>query len=92
MKVYECIIDDGKEVYKSKAVAKNKEDLLDIYGGDGDFIKITDISDTILAPPRDYERISNAVERLQIVLLKENYNDIERILICELLNDFLVNR
>lgn len=92
MKVYECIIDDGKNVYKSKAVAKNRDNLLDIYSCDGDLIKITDISDTILAPPRDYERINNAVERLQIVLLKENYSDIERALICELLCDFLVNR
>lgn len=76
-------------MYKSKAVAKKRDNLLDIYGGNGDFIKITDISDTIIAPPCDYERINNAVERLQTVLLKENYSDIESVLICELLNDFL---
>lgn len=44
MKLFECIIDDGTDVYKSLCTAKSKKELLDVYGGNGDFIKIKDIT------------------------------------------------
>lgn len=45
MKLFECIIDDGTDVYKSLCTAKSKKELLNVYGGNGDFIKIKDITD-----------------------------------------------
>lgn len=92
MKVYECIIDDGKEVYKAQAVAKDETDLLRVYGGNGEFIKVTDISNTIIAPAHDYQAINEAGDRLYDVLSTAGYNDIEKTLICALLEDFLTNR
>lgn len=44
MKLFECIIDDGTDVYKSLCTAKSKKELLNVYGGNGDFIKIKDIT------------------------------------------------
>lgn len=92
MKVYECIIDDGKEVYRAQAVAKNESDLLCVYGGNGEFIKVTDISNTVIAPLHDYQAISEAGDRLYDVLSTAGYSDIEKTLIRDLLEDFLTNR
>lgn len=44
MKLFECIIDDGNNVFKSKVAARNKKELLSVYGGNGDFVKIKDIT------------------------------------------------
>ena len=35
MKLYECIIDDGTNVFKTVTAAKNKKELLNVYGGNG---------------------------------------------------------
>lgn len=44
MRLYECIIDDGTDVFKTVTAAKNKKELLNIYGGNGTFEKIKDIT------------------------------------------------
>ena len=44
MKLYECIVDDGKDVFKTLTAAKNKKELLSVYGGNGSFEKIKDVT------------------------------------------------
>lgn len=44
MKLYECIVDDGVDVFKTFTAAKNKKELLSVYGGNGSFEKIKDIT------------------------------------------------
>lgn len=44
MKLYECIIDDGRNVFKTIIAAKNRKELLNVYGGNGTFEKIKDIT------------------------------------------------
>lgn len=44
MKLYECIVDDGQSVFKTVTAAKNKKELLNVYGGNGTFEKIKDIT------------------------------------------------
>lgn len=44
MKLYECIVNDGHEVFKTLAAAKNKKELFSVYGGNGTFEKIKDIT------------------------------------------------
>ena len=44
MKLFECIVDDGNNVFKSTVAARNKKELLNVYGGNGDFVKITDVT------------------------------------------------
>lgn len=44
MKLYECIVDDGVDVFKTFAAAKNKKELLSLYGGNGSFEKIKDVT------------------------------------------------
>lgn len=44
MKLFECIVDDGKNVFKTLTAAKNKKELLSVYGGNGSFEKIKDVT------------------------------------------------
>ncbi len=44
MKLYECIVDDGTDVFKTLTAAKNKKELLSVYGGNGSFEKIKDVT------------------------------------------------
>lgn len=81
LKVYECIIDDGKEVYKEVLTAKNKKQLLDIWGGNGSFEKITEVTNQY---PLSLDSIMQAVidkgfgiaeQRLLIEILR-NYDNV----------------
>lgn len=40
MKLYECIVDDGKDVFKTLTASKSKKELLSVYGGNGSFEKL----------------------------------------------------
>lgn len=44
MKLYECIVNDGQDVFKTLAAAKNKKELLSVYGCNGSFEKIKDVT------------------------------------------------
>ena len=44
MKLYECIVDDETNVFKTMTAAKNKKKLLSVYGGNGSFEKIKDVT------------------------------------------------
>lgn len=58
MKLYECIIDDGTNVFKTVSAAKNKKELLNVYGGNGTFEKIKDITKDTQHMSVDYLRES----------------------------------
>lgn len=58
MKLYECIIDDGTNVFKTVTAAKNKKELLNVYGGNGTFEKIKDITKDTQHMGVDYLRES----------------------------------
>lgn len=58
MRLYECIIDDGTDVFKTVTAAKNKKELLNIYGGNGTFEKIKDITKDTQHMSVDYLRDS----------------------------------
>lgn len=44
MKLFKCIVDDGENVFKTLTAAKSKKELLEIYGGNGTFEKIEDLT------------------------------------------------
>lgn len=76
MKLYECIVDDNKSVFKTTVACKSKKDLLNIYGGNGTFEKITDVT-------KVYGTIS--VEMLEDTLRNAQYGKGEIALITALL-------
>lgn len=87
VKMYECIIDDGENVFKETVPAKNKKELLSVYGGNGTFEKIKDVT-------KDYfgDDIENAVDILRRTLQVGGYGYPENLLICYLLEEHLRNR
>lgn len=58
MKLFECIVDDGTQVFKTVTAAKNKKELLNIYGGNGTFEKITDVTKCY---PIDENKLDNTL-------------------------------
>lgn len=81
MKLFECIIDDGKNVYKSLCTAKSKKELLDVYGGNGDFIKIKDITNEYFD--------ETSAEELRNDLLRTGWGEGETKLIVALLEEHI---
>ena len=72
MKLFECIVDDGTNVYKSLCTAKNKKELLEIYGGNGEFIKITDRTNEYFNETSAEKRWGEGETRLIVALLEEH--------------------
>ena len=58
MKLFECIVDDGTQVFKTVTAAKNKKELLNVYGGNGSFEKITDVTNDY---PIDENKLDNTL-------------------------------
>ena len=61
MKLYKCIISDRSngQVFQRVTAAKNKKELLSVYGGNGDFEKITDVTNDY---PIDIDFLRNTLE------------------------------
>ena len=81
MKIYSTIIDDGKDVYKTFAYAKNKNELLKVYGGNGEFVKIKDIT-------KEYQVDANQVRD---TLLKGGFGLVEADLVFNVIMNSLEN-
>lgn len=58
MKIFECIVNDGNQLFKSVVAVKNKKELLNVYGGNGEFEKITDVTNNY---PVDENKLYNAL-------------------------------
>lgn len=81
MKLYECIVDDGKNVFKTTVATKNRKELLNTYGGNGTLEKITDVTKGYLT--------EESTDKLEDDLLRTGWGDAERKLICALLEQHL---
>ncbi|MDE7298355.1 MAG: hypothetical protein K2N94_05940 [Lachnospiraceae bacterium] len=81
MKLFECIIDDGEIVFKTNIAAKSKREMLDKWGGNGNFEKVTDKTN-------DYFN-EDSIERLNDDLMRLHWGDGERKLICALLEEHI---
>lgn len=81
MKLFKCIIDDDKNVFKAFVAAKSKKELLYVYGGNGTFEKIQDVT-------KDYF-IPESVKKLNDDLLIMQWGEGERRLICALLQQHI---
>lgn len=79
LKVYECIIDEGRTIYKEFIPAKNKKELLKKWGCNGEFIKIKDVTS-------DYPISEKCViEALQM----RNFGQIEQDIIIRALREII---
>ena len=47
MKVFNVVVDDGNSVFKQSIAAKSKQALKKEYKGNGDFIKINDVTKSV---------------------------------------------
>lgn len=77
-KIFKCIIDDGRNVFKEYLPAKTKKELLSVWGGNGDFEKIEDVTKDF---PID-------IDKLRDTLQKAGYGVPEERLICYLVEQY----
>lgn len=60
-KMYEMIIDDGTSVFKCTRLAKNIKNLRDIYGGNGEFVRVKEVTEKFPISTNDvFEALKNA--------------------------------
>lgn len=81
MKLFKCIVDDGGGVFKTLTAAKNKKNLLDVYGGNGTFEKIEDVTNEYFT--------EETVEKLNSDLMHMGWGEGERKLICALVEQHI---
>lgn len=67
MKIYEMIIDDGKNVFKCVRPAETKKALTKMYSGNGEFVRIKEVT----------EEYKINLDKLYNTLKKENYKEEE---------------
>ena len=84
MKLFECIVDDGQDVFKTLTASKNKKELLEVYGGNGNFEKITDVTNDYLIP--------ESVEKLREDLQSKEWEKGEIEIICALVKEHIAKR
>lgn len=74
MKLFESVVDDGTNVFKTVTPAKSKKEYLSIYGGNGEFIYTKDITKEY---PLDMDYLTE-------ILLESKFGKIEQELIVAL--------
>ena len=67
MKIYEMIIDDSENVFKCVRPAETKKALTKMYGGNGEFIRIKEVT----------EEYKINLDKLYDTLKKANYKEEE---------------
>lgn len=73
LKIYEVVVDDGTDVFKTSICATSKRELKDKWAGNGEFLKITDVTDKY---PISVEKVEDALEnagfnRGEVMLITE---------------------
>ena len=81
MKLFECIIDDGADVFKTLIAAKNKKAMLEKYGWNGNFEKIKDVTKHYFT--------DGTVSQLEDDLRLRGWGDGEIKLICALVQEHI---
>lgn len=78
MKAYEMIIEDREHVFKCVRPAENVKQLKTIYGGNGDFVRIKDVTEQY---PIDVDIIRNVLQGRRA----GTFGEIETDIICSLI-------
>ena len=84
MRLFKCIVNDGDDIIKAYATGKTKKDILNIYGGNGEFIKVVDVTELHLE--------QNSLKLLENDLLNTGWGEAERTIILALLQQHIDSR
>lgn len=84
MKLFKVYVDDGNQVFRTYTAAKSKKAMMERDGGNGEFVKIEDVTMEHLC--------EGSAERLYDDLLHCHWGQAEATLIAELVRDHLQHR
>lgn len=76
LKIFEVVVDDGADVFKTSICATSKRELKEVWGGNGDFLKITDVT----------EKHPIYIDKVKTALENADFGKIEVMLITEILS------
>lgn len=82
MRLFKCIVDDGDTVFKTFVAAKNRKELLNVYGGNGNFEKVEDVTSKYLTE-------KSVVDILEADLRRAGWSKEDRTIICALLEQHI---
>lgn len=81
MKLFKAIVDDGERIFKTYGCAKNKKEFISIYGGNGEFKVIEDVT-------KDHLN-AGSLEVLKDSLARTGWGIPEMTILCALLEEHL---
>lgn len=84
MKLFRVYVDDGSQVFKTFSAAKSKKAMIERDGGNGEFVKIEDVTQEFLC--------EGSAERCYADLRRAGWGNAEATLIAELIRDHLAHR
>lgn len=84
MKLFRVYVDDGSHVFKTYTAAKSKKAMIEREGGNGEFVKIEDVTQEFLC--------DGSAERCYDDLRRTGWGHAEATLIAELIRDHLAHR
>lgn len=67
MKVFECIIDDGQNIFKTIIPSTNRRTLLAEWNGNGEFVKIKEVTQDY---PISIDKVIEALEYANFVTVE----------------------
>lgn len=81
MKLFECVVNDGINIFKSLGTAKSKKEFKEVYGGNGEFLSIKDVTSEYFT--------EESPDLLNKHLLRMGWGEAERLIICGLLQEHI---
>jgi hypothetical protein len=84
MKLFQVYVDDGTQVFKTYTAAKSKKAMMERDGGNGEFIKIEDVTSEYLT--------EGSAEMCFDTLTRHGWGRAEATLIAELIRDHVAHR
>lgn len=81
MKLYRCLVNDGTRIFGTFTAAKNKTELMEVCGGNGEFERVQDVT-------KEYFT-ETSPEVLRRSLMLTGWGEAERELISALLEEHL---
>lgn len=80
LKVFRCVVDDGEDAFVTYTTASSKEEIIDVYGGNGEFLKIEDVTAKVVIKKENIAKLLKeaGLNKMQVSLISgliEQHNE-----------------
>lgn len=82
IRLFRCVVDDGVDAFVSYLASDSKESLLSKYSGNGEFLKVEDVTGELFGSLKAVDNIRSALE-------KASFRKPSITFVCALLEQYL---